>query len=471
MADETFGVDELYELRETAAAGEALAQDREAFKQAFEAFEASDSARFQGVLDRLNLGDRCRVICRLFCQKRCGAVCRRFCPDRQDPVNAEEVREFALALAKLAADEGSLKRLLAIIAAEDVDAWRREIERLNLGRFCYQLCHVLCRTHCRRKCHELCPPTPLITNVGSIPTPSQVSAQGFGNGEGVPPANVPFPNPSAGVGDHPFGGTATVKGIFNMPTATQYKLEISDDPLGTFTEIAVPVVGRNYISVFPWVVSVTRNPSGGPDPGWYNVSEIADSDGGPNATGEKRLLDWPTASRPDGTYYLRLRVRDGGGTERVSAVQVVRTDNTPPPTPVITLELVTPSGELQPLKCGQVKKGGGLIRVTIQAFDPNFSSLAVAAHGNSSLSVPVVGVLEGSPPGTLPVALAKTYNGNLADQGYPAPTSFLWDPWSDPRIVPCCYVVRIDIRDRALSSNVWAGGHHNAGWEAIEIGF
>jgi hypothetical protein len=398
-------------------------------------------------------------------------VCRLFCPDRQEPVDANEIREFAVALAKLTADERSLKRLLAIIAAEDVQAWQEEIKRLELGRFCYQLCHVLCRTRCRRKCHELCPPAPLITNVGSIPTPSQVGAQGFGNGEGVPPANVPFPNPAAGVGDHPFAGTPTVKGIFNMPTATQYKLEISDSPTGTFNEIAVPVVGRNYISSFPWVVSVTRNPSGTPDPGWYDVSAIADSDGGPNAIGEKRLLDWPTGALADGIYYLRLRVRDGGGTERVSAVQVVQTDNTAPPTPVITLELLTPGGDLELLKCGKVKKGSGLIRITVQAYDPNFSALSVAAQGNSSLSVPVVAVPEGSPPGTLPVPLAKTYNGNLADQGYPVPTSFLWDPWSDPRIVPCCYVVRIDITDRALSSNHWGGGHANAGWEALEIGF
>ena len=471
MADESFGVNDLDELRETAEAGAALAQDPEAFKEAFEAFQASDQPRFQAALDRVKLGERCRVICRLFCQKRCGAVCRLFCPDRQEPVDAKEIREFAIALAKLTADEGALKRLLAIIAAEDVKAWQEELKRLELGRFCYQLCHVLCRTRCRRKCHELCPPAPLITNVGSIPTPSQVGAQGFGNGEGVPPANVPFPNPAGGVGDHPFAGTPTVKGIFNMPTATQYKLEISDSPSGTFNEIAVPVVGRNYISSFPWVVSVTRNPSGGADPGWYDVSAIADSDGGPNAIGEKRLLDWPTGALADGIYYLRLRVRDGGGTERVSAVQVVQTDNTAPPTPVITLELLTPAGDLELLKCGKVKKGSGLIRITVQAYDPNFSTLSVAAQGNSSLSVPVVAVPEGSPPGTLPVPLAKTYNGNLADQGYPTPTSFIWDPWSDPRIVPCCYVVRIDIRDRALSSNVWAGGHGNAGWEALEIGF
>jgi hypothetical protein len=327
-------------------------------------------------------------------------------------------------MAELSRDEAALKRLFEILDAGDVARWQEEIKRLELGRFCFQLCHVLCSVRCRRRCFELCPPRPLITNVGSIPTPSQVSAQGLGNGEGVPPANVAAPDPAVGRGDHSFAGTPTVKGIFNMPAATQYLLEVADNPGGPYSPIAVPVVGRNYLPTPPWVVSVTRNPSGPPDPGWYNVADIADSDGGPTTVGEKRLLDWPTGALADGIYYLRLRVR----------------------------------------------RGDGLIRVTVQASDVNFSRLDVAAQGNSSLSVPVVGIPEGSPPGTLPVPLSKTYNGNLADQGYPVPTSFLWDPWSDPRIRPCCYVVRIDIWDRALSSNVWAGGHGRSGWEAIEIG-
>ncbi|MBI3998607.1 MAG: hypothetical protein HY355_06200 [Armatimonadetes bacterium] len=153
----------------------------------------------------------------------------------------------------------------------------------------------------------------------------------------------------------------------------------------------------------------------------------------------------------------------------MSAPQVVQTDNTAPPTPVISLELKTPTGQLKKLKCGQVKKGDGLIRITVQAFDPNFSRLSVAAQGNSSLSVPIVAVPEGSVGPAVP--LSKTYNGDLTDTGYPVPTSFLWDPWSDPNIVPCCYVVRIDIWDRTVINNSWGGGWHNAGWEAIEIGF
>jgi hypothetical protein len=459
--------DEFKESREAALAAAELARDPDTFKEAFEAFRASDGERFRGALERVGLLDRCRLICIFFCRKHCVGVCRRFCPGDPPDVTADEVREFALAYAKLRDDQ--LKRLVEIMAAEDFQAWEAELKELELTRFCYQVCHLLCAVRCRLHCFELCPPAPLITNVGSIPTPTQVGPQGFGNGPGVPPANVPSPNPPAGVGDHPFGGTPTVKGIFNMPSATQYKLEVADNPGGPYSEIAVPVDGRNYIATFPFVVGVVRSPSGSPDPGWYNVSEIADSDGGPNAIGEKRLLDWPTGTLPDGIYFLRLRVRDGSS-ERVSSPQMVQTDNTAPPTPVITLELREPNGELRPLKCDQVRRGAGLIRVTVQAVDVNFSRLSVAAQGNSSLSVPVTGVPEGSPPGSPAVPLSKTYNGNTADQGYPVPTSFIWDPWADPRIVPCCYVVRIDIWDRALSSNVWAGGHGNSGWEAIEIG-
>jgi hypothetical protein len=254
-------------------------------------------------------------------------------------------------------------------------------------------------------------------------------------------------------------------GIFNMPTATQYKVEVASAPGGPYTPIAVPVQG--YQSVWPIYIPVTRFPSGGIDPGWYDVADIPLSDGGNSPLGEKTLLYWPTL--PDGLYYLRLRVRDGSS-ELVSSPRAVMTDNTAPATPVINLELMKPDGTLEKLKCGKVKKGGGLIKVTVQASDPNFSRLSVNAEGNSSLSVPVVGIPD--PPGVGPaVPLSKTYNGNVADTGYPAPTSFIWDPWADPNIVPCCYIVRIDIWDRTVINNVWGGGWGNSGWEAIEIGF
>jgi hypothetical protein len=462
MPDEQFEPDDLRDVQETAAAAEVLAKDPELFNAAHAAFLDTDAERFNEALEKAGIADRCHVVCRLFCTKHCAALCRRLCPDEAPhEVDAEEIRAFAERLAEIVRDEALLKRLLAIIDRGDVQAWQEIIKRLELGRFCHQLCHVLCRERCTKRCRKLCPPKPLITRVGSIPI-SQIDPQGFGDGPSIPPIQVPAPNPPAGVGDHPFGAGATLHGVFNFATATEYKVEVADNPGGPYTPIAVPVTGYNFVPFPPWTVAVTRHPSGGADPGWYQVSQIALSDGGSNAIGEKRLLDWPTYALADGLHYLRLQVRDGT-TTKVSSPQQAQVDNTAPPTPVIQLALQLPDGTTKELKCGKVKKGDGLIAVTVQAFDDNFSRLDVAAQGNSSLSVPLVD--------TSSVPLSKTYNGNLADKGYPTPTTFLWDPWSDPRIVPCCYVVRIDIWDRAVLNNSWAGGHGNGGWEAIEIGF
>jgi hypothetical protein len=455
--------DPLEELQAMAAAAEKLARQREAFDEAFKAFLAHDTARFQAILDEAGVGEECHRICFLFCQKRCVGVCHRLCREREErAVDADEVREFVDAFSKVARSKQALSRLVSLAEKEDVRGWQAELRKHGLLPYCHQVCHFICRVRCRRICREICA-RPLITRVSSIPT-SQFGPQGFGNGPSIPPFQVPPPNPPVGVGDHPVGGSSWLMGIFNMPTATQYKVEVASAPGGPYTAISVPVLG--YASIFPYI-PVTRFPSGGGDPGWYDVADIPLSDGGNSPLGEKTLLYWPTL--PDGLYYLRLRVRDGSS-ELVSSPRAVMTDNTAPATPVITLELKKPNGQLEELKCGKVKKGSGLIRVTVQASDPNFSSLGVAAQGNSSLSVPIVAVPD--PPGVGPaVPLSKTYNGNLADTGYPAPTSFLWDPWSDPAIVPCCYVVRIDIWDRTVINNVWGGGHGNSGWEAIEIGF
>lgn len=456
--------DPLEELREAAAAAAQLAQDEKTFVEAYEAFRAGDSGRFQSILDAVGIGDRCGLICVYFCEKRCVGTCLRLCPQVPDRVvDAKEVFDFTLAIRRVAANRRQLERLVAIAAKEDVRAWQAELKKLELTRYCHQVCRFVCRVHCKRRCRELCK-RPAITRISSIPV-SGFDAQGFGNGPSIPPFQVPLPNPPAGVGDHPVGGSSWLMGVFNMPTATHYLVEVGSSPLGPWTSVIVPIEGYNTDPPppYPYPPPSPRLPDGA---GWYEVADIFLSDGGPSPVGEKTLLYWPTPG--DGLHYLRLRVKDGAN-EKVSSPRAVRVDNTAPPTPLIALELVTPSGEAKPLKCGQVKKGDGLIRITVQASDPNFSHLGVAAQGNSSLSVPIVAVPEGLPGPAVP--LSKTYNGNVADTGYPVPTSFIWDPWSDPRIVPCCYVVRIDIRDRAVLNNAWGGGHGNAGWEAIEIGF
>jgi hypothetical protein len=467
-----------YELQQTAEAIEKLAANPKAFGEAYEAFLAGDAAKFGAALNQVGIGDHCRLVCRFFCRKRCVGVCRKFCPrPTTAEVNAEEILAFAKAVGPLLRDQAFVKRLFDIIQAENVEAWNQEIEKNKLQPYCYQLCIILCTERCEKHCHKVCPPAPLITRVGSIPI-TQINALGFGNGPSIPNIYVPLPNPATGVGDHPFGGLVWLMGIFNMPTAKEYLVEVSTAPGGPYSTILVgPQGGYDQVPPqpppppFPELTIPppfqqfrTRSQSGGADPGWFQIDELTDSDGGRLTSGEKTLLIWPT-SPPDGVYYLRLRVRDAAMNTRVSSPQVVRLDNTGPfplPRPIITLQLEKKDGTRVPLKCGKVRKGDGLIVVTVQAFDPNMSQVAVTARGNSGLSVPVVSITA--------TPLSKTYNGNIADQGYVVPTEFLWDPWSDPNIVPCCYLVYVEVWDRTIINSSWNGGHYNAGWEAIEIG-
>jgi hypothetical protein len=473
-----------YQIQQTAEAIEKLATDPKAFSDAYAAFLSGDAAKFGTALGKVGISDQCRWVCRFFCQKRCAGVCRKFCPDVRGEVNAKEILGFAKAAGRALRDPAVTKRFCEILQAGDVEAWKREIEQRKLQQYCYQLCVILCAECCTERCHRVCPPDPLITRVANIPI-VQIDPQGYGHGpDALHTGVVPPDNPSAGVGDHPFGGNVELWGIFNMPTATEYLVEVSSNPGGPYSPILVaPQWGYDSIDPLTGLSNQppppvppdpvqppgtfeyfrTRSQSGGGDPGWLQVNQIQDSDGGRTTAGEKVLLTWPT-SAPDGVFYLRLRVRDGAMNTRVSSPQVVRLDNTGPfplPRPTITLQLQKPNGTLVPLKCGKVHKGDGLILVTIQAYDPNMSAIAVTARGNSGLSVPVVS--------TTMVALSKTYNGNVADQGYVVPTSFLWDPWSDPNIVPCCYLVYVEVWDRTVINGTWSGGHYNAGWEAIEI--
>jgi hypothetical protein len=476
----------IQELQQAAEAFEKLAANADAFNAAHAAFIENSAEKFEAALNKAGVADFCHLVCYLFCRKQCIGRCRKFCPrSTAGEVNAAEVLAFTKAVMPLLRDEAVVTRFLEVMEKGDVERWNALIKRHKLERFCYQLCLLLCSWRCRRKCRQICPAKPLITRVGSIPI-SQINALGYGNGPSIPPFYVGPPNPAAGYGDHPFGGAVWLMGIFNMPTATEYLVEVSSTgPGGPYNTILVGPQG-GYDQIDPGTGNAnqppppvppdpiqpvgtfqyfrTRSQSVGPDPGWFQINQLTDSDGGRFTTGEKTLMMWPSPL-PDGVYYLRLRVRDGAMNTRVSSPQVVRLDNTGPfplPRPIITLQLQKPDGTLVPLKCGKVRKGDGLILVTIQAYDPNMSQIAVTARGDSGLSVPVVS--------TTAVPLSKTYNGNIADQGYVVPTSFLWDPWSDPNIVPCCYLVYVEVWDRAILNNTYTGGHYNAGWEAIEIG-
>jgi hypothetical protein len=466
------------ELQQAAAAMEKLAAKPASFNKAYDAFKKCDASLFEAALNEVGVADKCRWVCRFFCTKHCTGICRKFTVRANSgEVTAEEILAFAKAVGPLFQKEEVIEKFLAIMESEDVGAWEQEIKKNKLEAFSFQLCLLLCSWRCKKCCQELCPPAPLITRVGSIPV-SQIDALGYGSGPSIPPFFVGPPNPLAGDGDHPFGGMVWIMGIFNMPAATEYLVEVSSTgPGGLYTPIIVPPQG-GYDEINPSILPLpvppdppmpgfqyfrTRSQSTGADPGWFQINQLTDSDGGRLTTGEKTLLMWPSPL-PDGLYYLRLRVRDALLNVRVSSPQIVRLDNTGPfplPKPIIKLQLQKPDGTLSPLKCAKVGKGDGLILITIQAYDPNMSQIAVTARGNSGLSVPVVD--------TSSTPLSKTYMGNIADEGYVVPTNFLWDPWSNPSIIPCCYLIYVEVWDRTIINNTFNGGHYNAGWEAIQI--
>jgi hypothetical protein len=466
--------DQLIELQKIAKAAAALAEDPKAFEEAYNAYRNNESGRFIAVLERVRLGEQCIWICRFICQKSCHEICRRFCPDAPAEANVQEMIAFAQVLPSILEKRELIIALLDAIDKGDPKAWQTVITQNELRRFCHQLCHIFCHWNCRRKCRLFCPEKPIITRVGSIPV-DQIDANGFGNGPSVPPFHVGARDLSVGRGDHPFGASIWLMGMFNLSTATEYLVEVSTTGApGSYTPVIVPWVEGYNVNcginpVPPCHINLKRYQSTGVDPGWFKVSEIFDSDGGPTAGGEKTLLYWPSSGLADGKYYLRLSVRDGAVT-RVSDPQVVQLDNTGPfplPRPTISLQLQKADGTRSPLKCGSVKKEEGLlIVVTVHAYDPHYSRVLVSALGNSNASTSLID--------TTSTPLSKTYSGNPADQGYPVPTEFLWDPWNDPTIQQyknCCWIVYVEVWDRAILNDYYGGGHYNVGWEAIEIGF
>lgn len=450
----------LAELRQSAEAVSKLAENPDAFANVVRAFRAQNAEGFQSELAKLGLLPGCRLICQWLCSKHCVFICSKLC--RQPLVPAEEIpiaewRDFALATGRIAADPALLQRLIDAVDREDALAFDALVKQLGLERFCHQLCHWLCLVRCRYICRLLCPPPPLITEVGFIPT-GQIDAQGYAAGQSHPPGPTPVDAKSAGVGDHPFGGVTNIRGVFSIANPFQYKVEFSSAPVGPWTPLLQPIDDYRFDPLFPSpghmspFLYYTRLPDA---LGWYAVADMG-------LDGPDYLTDWQTPAVPNGLFYLKLTVRTAVLTELQSSLVPVRVDNVAPSQPVIILQLQRPDKTRIPLGCCEkVQRGdGNLVVITLQAADANFSRITAQLLGGCGASYSIVAT-DGTP-------LSKTYNGNVADTGYPAPTEFLWDPWA-ANISPCCYLIDVRIYDRAIVNDYWSGGHGNENWHSITI--
>src|ERR1019366_3786359 len=445
------------ELQQTAEAVAKLAENEALFNTAVEAFRAQNAEGFQAALAHVGLQPRCRLVCRFLCSRHCIFICLKLCkapPEAVDQLPIAEWRAFSQAVGRIAKDEALLKQFVDAVDREDVKTFNDLVNKSKLQRFCHQLCHWLCAVRCRRICELLCPPPPLITEVGFIPT-SQIDPTGRAAGPSFPPGPTPADDKPAGVGDHPFGGITNVRGVFNIASPIQYKVEWATAPAGPWTPILQSIADFKFNPAYPpppLFIYYSRLPDA---LGWYNVSDMG-------LAGFDYLTDWQTPPDADKLYYLKLTVRNAALVEFESPVVPARVDNVAPTKPVIQLELQTPDGKRTKLGCCEtVKRGdGNLIAITLTASDANFSQISVGLLGGCGVSIAIVD--------TGGTSLSKTYNGNIADTGYPVPTTFLWDPWA-AKVNPCCYIIDVRIYDRVIAGNYWSGGHSNENWQSITI--
>lgn len=435
------------ELQASGATIAELAGLPELFNEAIEAFRAEDAERFQDVLGRAGLLDRCHYICRWFCSKHCVFVCRKLVGqiDTEPVLDVDEWREFAQFTGRLANEPERLVQLLDMIGDEDDKGFQRYVKSAKIQRFAHQLCHWLCGVRCRLACRKLCPPMPELIKVGYIPV-GHFDADGYAAGPSSPGTFTPPDNPAAGVGDHPLGGSVHINGLFNVAGATQYKVEVAPSPAGPWTVVTAPLTDARFN---PFYTEYSRVAAGD----WYTIAEM-----GLLSEGQTYLTDWSTPPLDDDDrYYVRMVVRNASLTEFASAPVAVRVDNEGPKGPVLPdgRPLIEFSQGGQPLGCcSEVTKERGPVEIRIEGTDQNFSRLDVIAYGGCSGSVGI---------------FSKTYNGDRTDLGAPAPgITVTWDPWGDD-VEPCCYVVFVRLYDRAIVNNVWNGGHTYQNWRSITI--
>ncbi|MGH9246570.1 MAG: hypothetical protein ACRD29_20125 [Acidimicrobiales bacterium] len=438
MAD-TSADDRLDEVMSTVEAAGKLAEDRDAFFRALEAFRASDAEGFQSELSRAGILHHCYRICRWFCSKHCLFVCHRLAGplEHEGEFDPKEVLDFTVAVRALAANQELVAALVDAVDAVDADAFQAMLKRADIPtRFWHQLCHWLCGVRCRLVCRTLCPFLPSITKVGLIPA-TQISPAGFGAGPSAPPGLTPPDSFSPGsMGHHPFGGLTNIQGsIFGIANVEAYKVESALNPAGPWTPMLNPVADFDLATL----TDFQRVPDGA---GWFAVADMG--------LYKTDLANWSTPS-PDGLYYLKLTVRNTAAVEFESGLVPALVDNTAPSDFAFT---ITQNGEALPCCGSKVSQEGGPLEITITGQDANVAALSISLRGGCNESYPV---------------FSKSYDGNVLDTGAPPPgITFTYDPWA-AGVEACCYVLEVVVADRAIVNNTVFAHHRVSSVQSITI--
>jgi len=345
---------------ELKAAGQAisrLAANEELFAAAAKAVEAGSCETLGSTLREGGFAGECSWICEWFCSWRCLLLCLRFCrifPPPEITSEIEEMREFALAAAKLATAKGALERLAAAVLREDAEAVQQLVKDLGFERFCIQFCHWVCFLRCIHFCICVCPPATVavFTKIGVLYYQTDINSTVPGNGLTVADSRAFYRTLRLNGGISVVDGaalieyrfqTATTKpdGTLNGPWVKVDLSQIAATNIGSFVrpiavppfEEVIPVWVNNNV---PGVFNITPDPDGWiqvppftpvppmvPGPGWRFVpgSDLIQFDSTHIAPvlsiDETGVNAGDPASPPlqvDAHFAVRMRIRNVGDT-------------------------------------------------------------------------------------------------------------------------------------------------------------
>ena len=156
--------DPLAEIRDWLDGLAAVARDEATLTKAYDAVRKQDVKGFRAVLQGARVLRLCIILCRFFCYWNCFRLCFIVCREfpRVD-LEIPQLREYAVALARLGRDEAALAKLNEAFVREDPRAWDAIVDELKLSRFCYYVCQWICYTRCELYCWIFCPPGCLTT--------------------------------------------------------------------------------------------------------------------------------------------------------------------------------------------------------------------------------------------------------------------------------------------------------------------
>ena len=158
MANQEFDFRGLGELLEQANAVGQLAKNDRSFSDAYAAFRAGDSAKFQAVLKEAGLLPRCGIVCEWIRIKECVFLCLELCGLPKPTDQVPNPRILAEAVARITADDKLVTQLVQALEKRDRAAFQQIVTQFQLGPFCHLFCHWLCVVRYRLLCRFMCSP-------------------------------------------------------------------------------------------------------------------------------------------------------------------------------------------------------------------------------------------------------------------------------------------------------------------------